>query len=198
MLASRICLRAAVRPCLLPHRTTPSGPGIALQIQSSWHANRIFATTPRHRKDDARARTAQVQEETKQPPEEKVGPENVVKNKDAAKPETKNDPLLAEHTVSNKEQRKADWAIIKDMSHYLWPKDDFNTKFRVGLSVGLLVGAKVGNLPDFQEFPVLIGYIGPQCTSTILLQEHRRFDEHRFCDSWRNRSECSWSGHLCM
>jgi len=34
----------------------------------------------------------------------------------------KNDPLLAEQTVSNKEQRKADWAIMKEMSRYLWPK----------------------------------------------------------------------------
>ena len=57
------------------------------------------------------------------------------------------DPLLAEQTVSNKEQRKADWAIIKDMAHYLWPKDDFGTRFRVGLSVALLVGAKVIDNP---------------------------------------------------
>ena len=32
------------------------------------------------------------------------------------------DSLLSEQTVSNKEQRKADWAIIKEMSTYLWPK----------------------------------------------------------------------------
>ncbi|KAL8849001.1 MAG: hypothetical protein Q9198_011163, partial [Flavoplaca austrocitrina] len=32
------------------------------------------------------------------------------------------DGLLSEQTVSNKEQRKADWAIIKEMSQYLWPK----------------------------------------------------------------------------
>lgn len=36
------------------------------------------------------------------------------------KPRT--DPLLSEQTVSNKEQRKADWAIMKEMSRYLWPK----------------------------------------------------------------------------
>lgn len=34
----------------------------------------------------------------------------------------KTDSLLAEQTVSNKEQRKADWAIMKEMSRYLWPK----------------------------------------------------------------------------
>lgn len=32
------------------------------------------------------------------------------------------DGLLSEQTVSNKEQRKADWAIIKEMAQYLWPK----------------------------------------------------------------------------
>lgn len=57
-----------------------------------------------------------------------------------------NDPLLAEQTVSNKEQRKADWAIMKEMSRYLWPKDNVGTRFRVGLSVGLLVGAKILNV----------------------------------------------------
>lgn len=70
-------------------------------------------------------------------------PESIKPAEKAPEP-TKNDPLLAEQTVSNKEQRKADWAIIKDMAHYLWPKNDFSTRFRVGLSVGLLVGAKVG------------------------------------------------------
>lgn len=30
--------------------------------------------------------------------------------------------LLSEATVANKEQRKADWAIIKEMAKYLWPK----------------------------------------------------------------------------
>lgn len=55
------------------------------------------------------------------------------------------DPLaLLDKTVQ--EQRKADWAIIKEMSHYLWPKDSFGTKLRVGLAVSLLVGAKVLNV----------------------------------------------------
>lgn len=34
----------------------------------------------------------------------------------------KTDLLLSEQTVSNKEQRKADWAIMKEMARYLWPK----------------------------------------------------------------------------
>lgn len=62
------------------------------------------------------------------------------------KPTPKNtDPLaVPEKTVT--EQRKADWAIMKEMSRYLWPKDNMGTKVRVGLAVALLVGAKVLNV----------------------------------------------------
>lgn len=47
-------------------------------------------------------------------------PESVQKSKPGAP--AGQDPLLSEQTVSDKEQRKADWAIIKEMSQYLWPK----------------------------------------------------------------------------
>ncbi|CAN8105468.1 unnamed protein product [Discula destructiva] len=55
------------------------------------------------------------------------------------------DPLAAIDKTTQ-EQRKADWAIIKEMSHYLWPKDSFGTKARVSLAVALLIGAKVLNV----------------------------------------------------
>jgi hypothetical protein len=51
-----------------------------------------------------------------------VKPETVEKSKPGVP--AGQDPLLAESNVSNKEQRKADWAIIKEMSRYLWPKVD--------------------------------------------------------------------------
>lgn len=35
---------------------------------------------------------------------------------------TKKSDLLSEATLANKEQRKADWAIMKEMTKYLWPK----------------------------------------------------------------------------
>lgn len=44
------------------------------------------------------------------------------------------------------EQRKADWAIMKEMSRYLWPKDNVGAKARVGLAVSLLIGAKLLNV----------------------------------------------------
>ncbi|KAI1770986.1 P-loop containing nucleoside triphosphate hydrolase protein [Hypoxylon cercidicola] len=55
---------------------------------------------------------------------------------------TPKDPLAA-IDKSAQEQRKADWAIMKEMAHYLWPKDSVSTKVRVSLALVLLVGAKV-------------------------------------------------------
>ncbi|KAK1593482.1 ABC transporter [Colletotrichum navitas] len=55
------------------------------------------------------------------------------------------DPLALPEK-SAQEQRKADWAIMKEMSRYLWPKDSISTKVRVALAVSLLIGAKVLNV----------------------------------------------------
>ncbi|KAI2616711.1 iron-sulfur clusters transporter ATM1 [Hypoxylon sp. NC1633] len=60
-------------------------------------------------------------------------------------PSTPKDPLAA-IDKSAQEQRKADWAIMKEMAHYLWPKGSMDTKLRVSLAVALLVGAKVLNV----------------------------------------------------
>lgn len=68
-----------------------------------------------------------------------------------------------EDVKTNREQRKADWAIMKEMAKYLWPKvskdlitvspcshhhvkDKLGIKIRVGLALGLLVSAKVLNV----------------------------------------------------
>ena len=54
---------------------------------------------------------------------ENIKPEVVQKPPDAKSDGgPKTDALLTEQTVSNKEQRKADWAIMKEMIQYLWPK----------------------------------------------------------------------------
>ncbi|KAI1851389.1 hypothetical protein JX265_000377 [Neoarthrinium moseri] len=64
----------------------------------------------------------------------------------AKKAATASKDPLATVEKSTQEQRKADWAIMKEMAHYLWPKDSMSTKLRVGLAVTLLVGAKVLNV----------------------------------------------------
>ncbi len=79
---------------------------------------------------------------------ESIKPEPFENSKATAKPATveKKDVLLAEQTVSNKEQRKVDLAILREMAKYLWPKGELGTKLRVGTALGLLVGAKVLNV----------------------------------------------------
>ena len=104
-----------------------------------WSTRRVFAEISRHRKDAQRIPTPQSTTSTPLPPPEPqqgVKPESVQKPKPAVP--GKQDVLLAEKTVSTAEQRKADWAILKEMTKYLWPKNNLGTKVRVGISLGLL------------------------------------------------------------
>ncbi|KAK5119265.1 Iron-sulfur clusters transporter atm1, mitochondrial [Meristemomyces frigidus] len=144
MLASRLCLRATGRPHAISLPSTTHTLGLRASQPRTWPGKRVFVSTPRHRKDDARLRTVEGEIQAKQPAQDGVKPESV--KKDGPAEPTRNDPLLSEKTVTRAEQRKADWRIIKDMSQYLWPKDDFGVRLRVGLSVALLVGAKVLNV----------------------------------------------------
>ncbi|GAM36489.1 ATP-binding cassette transporter [Talaromyces pinophilus] len=61
-------------------------------------------------------------------------------------PKKKTEDILNTSAATNKEQRKADWAIMKDLAKYLWPKGDWGTKLRVGTALTLLIGAKVLNV----------------------------------------------------
>ncbi|KAJ5840827.1 uncharacterized protein N7525_006015 [Penicillium rubens] len=54
--------------------------------------------------------------------------------------------LLSEPMTGKQEQRKADWAIMKEMAKYLWPKNDWGTKLRVSTALSLLIGAKASFL----------------------------------------------------
>ncbi|SAM60749.1 probable ATP-binding cassette transporter protein, mitochondrial [Ustilago bromivora] len=57
------------------------------------------------------------------------------------------DPLgLNAREKSLKEQRMVDWAIIRKLVQYVWPKGDFGTKQRVVLALALLVGGKLLNV----------------------------------------------------
>jgi ATP-binding cassette subfamily B (MDR/TAP) protein 7 len=75
-------------------------------------------------------------------PESAQKPEPVKSGTNASKKEV----LLSEKVVSNKEQRKVDLAIMRDMIQYLWPKGEIGTKIRVGAALGLLVSAKILNV----------------------------------------------------
>jgi hypothetical protein len=59
---------------------------------------------------------------------------------------TKENSQPAQSTVAgitNAEQRRRDWAIVRRLAMHIWPKDDWGTRGRVILGVGLLVGGKV-------------------------------------------------------
>ncbi|KAG6069076.1 Iron-sulfur clusters transporter atm1, mitochondrial [Claviceps aff. humidiphila group G2b] len=72
-------------------------------------------------------------------------PSAILPPKPGALKTNKNDPLAPVDKTAA-EQRKADWAIIREMSAYLWPKHGFATKVRVGIAVSLLIGAKLLNV----------------------------------------------------
>ena len=69
--------------------------------------------------------------------------------------------------ISNAEQRRRDWAIVRRLAIHIWPKDDWATRGRVVLGVGLLVGGKVRSLD--QSTPVPSG----ECYSTSLAATKR-------------------------
>lgn len=116
------------------------------QTPSAIHllARRTLCTTPRHRKDDSGRSQTTLQAVQTTGVRESIKPESVEKPKAATLPPK--DPLLSEQTVSNKEQRKADWAIIREMSKYLWPKDSLGDRIRVSVAVALLISAKLLNV----------------------------------------------------
>lgn len=57
---------------------------------------------------------------------------------------SKKDNILSTSTATNKEQRKADWAIMKEMAKYLWPKvwSCSNCSKAVWLSLCRVIGAQ--------------------------------------------------------
>ncbi|KAJ8061521.1 hypothetical protein OCU04_009335 [Sclerotinia nivalis] len=109
---------------------------------------RVFTSTNRRLKDIPKSNKLQSQSlGTPRAADDLPGtrPETVKNAPPTIPATTRKDPLALDDKT-NKEQRKADWAIIKEMSQYLWPKDNMGTRLRVGLSLGLLVGAKVLNV----------------------------------------------------
>lgn len=109
-----------------------------------YHSTRVFTSSPLHRKDVHGQRPAPGSQPALQTTKAAKPASDPAKSK--AKVEKAMDPLLGERNLSNKEQRKADWTIIKEMTKYLWPKDNYGTRFRVGLSVALLLSAKLLNV----------------------------------------------------
>ncbi|TFK49716.1 P-loop containing nucleoside triphosphate hydrolase protein [Heliocybe sulcata] len=90
-------------------------------------------------------RLYQTSSPTSKPPQE---PNEQVKQpaKDAAADSVSN----AQHPT-NKEQRRTDWNIIKQLAVNIWPPNDWSVRGRVLFGLGLLVGGKLLNV----QVPIL-------------------------------------------
>jgi hypothetical protein len=54
-----------------------------------------------------------------------------------------NSPGPPKMALTNAEQRRRDWAIVRRLAVHIWPKDDWTTRGRVVFGVSLLIGGKV-------------------------------------------------------
>ena len=147
-----------MRVGLLPRLHLPHGMYMRHPLGTTRHSppHRAYISHPlrqitytRHLQQNERPRESQAQAQVQLRPDksESIKPESYEEpNKKKPDVAPKVDALLAEQTVSNKEQRKADWAIMKEMARYLWPKDDLGARARVGTALALLVASKVLNV----------------------------------------------------
>ena len=147
-----------MRVGLLPRLHLPHGMYMRQPLGTSRYlpAHRAFKfvpfrqiTYPPHLQQNERPKSPQDQARVQLRPNksESIKPESY-EEPNKTKPDVAPmvDALLAEQTVSNKEQRKADWAIMKEMARYLWPKDDLGARARVATALALLVASKVLNV----------------------------------------------------
>ena len=147
-------MRVGLLPRLhLPHGMYTSRPLGASRYLPAYRAYKILPlrqiTYTRHLQQNERPKNSQDRARVQLRPDksESIKPESYEEpNKTKPDVAPKVDALLAEQTVSNKEQRKADWAIMKEMARYLWPKDDLGARARVATALALLVASKVLNV----------------------------------------------------
>lgn len=102
----------------------PYAPSLIRQVRSRHQPNRcltFFSSLQlKHSQADPNAPAQTLQ---RLEPLERINPETLQKIDTSRFSEAqKRYSLLAEQNASDKEQRKADWAIMKEMSRYLWPK----------------------------------------------------------------------------
>ena len=83
--------------------------------------------------------------------------------------------------VSNAEQRRRDWFIVRRLLVHIWPRDDWATRGRVVLGVGLLISGKVClsslTLPSFARSPLNIRLLlaaSERPSPSFFQRDHRR------------------------
>lgn len=63
-------------------------------------------------------------------------------------------PEIGGSAVDNSKRNATDWAIIKQLMKYIWPKNDVGVKTRVVIALSLLVGGKVSFLVVLEKMDV--------------------------------------------
>ncbi|GAA5821560.1 hypothetical protein JCM3770_006824 [Rhodotorula araucariae] len=117
-------------------RDRPSPPSSAPQSRQP-QTNPTSQTPREHELSEAAAKATQAHS----------GPEGHQKEVAVRKEESgQATDVGKEEVVSEKEQSRRDWDIIKKLLPNVWPKNDWGTKTRVLLALGLLVGGKLLNV----------------------------------------------------
>ncbi|CAG7916203.1 unnamed protein product [Penicillium olsonii] len=145
-----VLLKAAQAPSWRTAHTFAYHPSLAGRLRSTRVGAhlRVFTTNqgPLWNKSEKKDSSVTSDPTTPTPPQSKnakLVPESKETAGRKAPPEK---DLLSESLATNKEQGKADWAIMKEVAKYLWPKDDWGTKLRVGSALALLLGGKILNV----------------------------------------------------
>ncbi|KAG8908488.1 Iron-sulfur clusters transporter atm1, mitochondrial [Tulasnella sp. 403] len=68
--------------------------------------------------------------------------------------------------VTQAEQRKADWKIVKQLSTNIWPKGQWDVKTRVLLALGLLIAGKVTTVQVPFLFKTIVDSLNVEFTAT--------------------------------
>lgn len=66
--------------------------------------------------------------------------------------QSKKVPTVGGSTVDVNKRNATDWAIIRQLMKYIWPKNDIGVKSRVVIALGLLLGGKVSLCLDKEVF----------------------------------------------
>lgn len=170
---------------------------------------RAFSRTSVTKEKSLSTSSPQARTVTRKVPEESAKLE-AIKLPTSAKPEDASKvaaAFLAEQNVTNQEQRRADWAIMKEMAKYLWPKvwenaagiawvADPQHRMTSERELGLGLLLPYSSALRYNDLPyIFIVYsthscLDFECSSAFLFQKYCGFHECRFRCPWWHCMDC--------
>ncbi|GAA6003724.1 uncharacterized protein JCM10292_000704 [Rhodotorula paludigena] len=130
----------------------PASPILTLLRTHAHYARDTAGSTPQSRQPQTAPQSQQEREHELSEAAHKAtqahsGPEGHQKEEAVRKEESgQTQDVGKAEVVSDKEQTRRDWDIIKKLLPNVWPKNDWGTKTRVLLAIALLVGGKLLNV----------------------------------------------------